>query len=89
MQAWLGLSYVDAAALWSLFVAFGASIIQVGICQRPIPANFFKLNIACGIQVAPFERDAAEQEADQQATRSSTYADLYAYEKNVYRLMLA
>ena len=29
LQAWLGLSYVDAAALWSLFVAFGASIIQV------------------------------------------------------------
>lgn len=29
MQAWLGLTCVDAAALWSLFVAFGASIIQV------------------------------------------------------------
>ena len=29
MQAWLGLSYVDVPALWALFIAFGASIIQV------------------------------------------------------------
>ncbi len=35
LQAWLGLSYVDIPALWALFVAFGASIIQVALLTQP------------------------------------------------------
>lgn len=35
VQAWLGLSYVDIPALWALFAAFGASIIQVLCTEGP------------------------------------------------------
>lgn len=40
MQAWLGLSYVDIPALWALFAAFGASIIQVFCSVEPCHVAF-------------------------------------------------
>ena len=33
MQDWLGLEHVDAHALWALFVAFSATVIQVNFWQ--------------------------------------------------------
>lgn len=36
-QEWLGLDHVDARALWALFFAFSASVIQVSFGRPHLP----------------------------------------------------